>query len=129
MSTQFSGTGNLGAEPGLRTVTVDGEERQVCDMRIFFDRRKKDGDEYVDNGGFWVTASVWGWRAAATAKLLDKGVRVFAMGSLRTESWTGDDGEERSGLRLDVDYITVDLLGVEKITFSGKKKPASTSGA
>ena len=125
MSARFSGTGNLGAAPALRSVQVDGETRHVCDLRIFFDRRKKEGDEYVDNGGFWVTASVWDWRADAAAKLMDKGTRVFARGLLRSESWEGDDGETRSGLRLDVDYITVDLLGIEQIQFSDKKRQAA----
>ncbi len=84
MSTLFSGTGNLGNIPGLQYVDVNGDKRPVADMRIFFDRRiRQDDGSYADGGGFWVTTSLWGWRAEAAAKLLPKGARIFASGRLR----------------------------------------------
>ena len=116
MSTSFSGTGNLGSKPALKRVEVDGEQRPVAEMRIFFDRRVKQEDgAFADGGGFWVTASLWGWRAEAAAKLLPKGARVFARGRLREESWEGDDGETRTQLRLDTDYLTVDLVCIDQL--------------
>lgn len=38
MSNQFSGVGNIGTDPQLHEVTVNGEERQVAEMRVYFDR-------------------------------------------------------------------------------------------
>ena len=116
MSARFSGTGNLGTAPALRHVQVDGEARAVADMRVFFDRPvKQDDDSYADGGGIWLTVSVWGWRAKAATELLPKGARVFAQGRLRTETWEDDDGEAHSQLRLDADYLTVDLVCLEGI--------------
>lgn len=121
MSALFSGTGNLGSKPLLKQVEVDGEQRSVAEMRIFFDRpTKKDDGSFADNGGFWVTASIWGWRAEAATKLLTKGARVFASGRLREESWE-TDGQQRTQLRLDADYLTVDLLCVDHLTMRAKQ--------
>lgn len=123
MSTAFSGTGNLGATPSLRTVRVDGEARTVAELRIFFDRRVRQADgSYADQGGFWVSVSLWGWRATAAAKLLPKGARVFARGSLRVETWDDDQGERHSQWRLDAEYLTVDLVCVEQLRMRPKGK-------
>lgn len=121
MSTLFSGTGNLGNTPDLKYVDVDGDKRPVTDMRIFFDRRvKQDDGSYGDGGGFWVTTSLWGWRAEAVAKLLPKGTRVFASGRLREETWEDDEGQRQARMRLDADYLTVDLLCVDTLTLRAK---------
>lgn len=123
MTRMFSGTGNLGTQPALKQVEVDGEERSVSEMRIYFDRRvRQDDDAYVEDGGFWLTVSVWGWRAEAAAKLLPKGARVFAQGRLREDAWEGDDGETRTQLRLDADYLTVDLLCVDELKVRSKRQ-------
>jgi single-strand DNA-binding protein len=121
MSAMFSGAGNLGSKPVLKQVEVDGEKRSVAEMRIFFDRRtKQDDGSFADNGGFWVTASIWGWRAEAAATLLPKGARVFASGRLREESWE-DNGQPRKALRLDADYLTVDLVCIEQLKVRAKQ--------
>lgn len=129
MSTSFSGTGNLGSKPVLKQVEVNGEARPVAEMRIFFDRRVKQEDgTYADGGGFWVTVSLWGWRAEAAVKFLPKGARVFARGQLREASWEGDDGEPRSQLRLDADYLTVDLVCIDQLKIRTRhSEPADES--
>ena len=43
MSNEFRGDGNLGGQPTLKKVMVDGEPRSVAELRIFFDRFKSDG--------------------------------------------------------------------------------------
>lgn len=122
MAIEFSGTGNLGVAPLLRHVQVGDETRPVVDLRIFFDRRVKQTDgSYEDQGGFWITTCVWGWRAEAIAKLLPKGARVYASGRLRQESWQEDGDEQHSRLQLDADYLTVDLVCIEQITLRSKR--------
>ena len=123
MAIDFSGTGNLGATPVLRHVQVGEETRPVCDLRIFFDRSVRQGDgSYEDQGGFWITTSVWGWRAEAAARLLSKGARVYASGQLRQESWQDEAGETRSRLHLVADYLTVDLLCVEHLKLRSREE-------
>lgn len=125
MTILFSGTGNLGSKPELKQVQVNGEQRSVTEMRIFFDRRvKQDDGSFADEGGLWITASVWGWRAEAAAKLLPMGAKVFVRGRLREESWEGDDGETHTVLRLDTDYLTVDLICVDELKVRDKRQAA-----
>ncbi len=108
----------------LKYFDVNGEKRPVAGMRIFFDRRVKQEDgNYADNGGSWVTASIWGWRAEVAAKLLPKGARIFARGHLREETWEDDQNEQHTQLRLDADYLTVDLLCVDTLSMRTKVDP------
>lgn len=130
MSTLFSGTGNLGGAPELKHVDVDGEQRPVADMRIFFDRRVKQKDgRFGDGGGFWVTVSIWGWRAEAAAKLLPKGARIFARGRLREETWEDDQSEQHTQLRLDAEYLTVDLLCIDALSLRTKAEAVDEAEA
>ena len=88
MSNGFHGVGNLGARPELKRVDQNGETLAVLDLRIYFDRRvPTDAAEALqDRGGFWLTASLWGTRAERAAGLLDKGMRVYASGTLVTDT-------------------------------------------
>ncbi len=116
MSNEFRGTGNIGQAPVLRTVKVNGENRSVTDLRIFFDRSipLEDGT-YEDGGGFWLTVSTWGHRAESAIKLLVKGMRVHVKGSLRQDSWKDDAGEEKSELRLTADLISIDPVCLDSV--------------
>lgn len=126
MSNTFTGVGNLGAAPSIRYVDVAAEgggkkeKRPVCDLRLYVDRRVPDGKGgFVDRGGFWLTASLWGPRAEKAAALLSKGARVTVSGTLYVHAWTDkENGEERSELRLDADDVSLNLLRVEAVQFA-----------
>ena len=117
MANRFEGRGNLGARPELKTVQVDGEERLVAELRIYFDRRVPDGDgEFVDRGGFWLTANLWGERARQIAELLPKGARVLVTGTLVQDTWADrESGEERRAVQLVADHVSLDLGRVEGV--------------
>ncbi|NOU22256.1 MAG: single-stranded DNA-binding protein [Methyloglobulus sp.] len=116
MSNEFRGTGNIGQAPVLRTVKVNGENRSVTDLRIFFDRSiPLDDGTYEDGGGFWLTVSTWGHRADSAVKLMVKGMRVHVKGSLRQDSWKDDAGEEKSELRLTADHISIDPVCLDSV--------------
>ena len=46
MPNKFLGKGNLADAPTLKTVRINGEDRKVAEMRVFFDEysRNADGD-------------------------------------------------------------------------------------
>ncbi len=115
MSNEFKGTGNIGQTPALRAVKVNGEDRSVMDLRVYFDRRipMKDGS-YDDDGGFWLTVSVWGSRADNAFKLLTKGMRIEVTGPLRLETWENDN-EVRTEFRLTADKITIDPICLDSV--------------
>jgi len=123
MSNEFRGVGNLGAAPTLKTgIEVDGEPRSVANMRIFFDRPVKTDDGFEDKGGFWLDVDLWGKRAERAAKLLPKGARVVATGSLEMQTWSDKESglEEQSKLVLHANRVSLDLSRVDKIVLHKK---------
>ena len=89
---EFIGEGNLGQDPDLKSVRVGDENKDVANLRIYFDRRVPDGEgNFEDKKGFWLNVEVWGDRATHIARLCAKGSRVAVIGSLM------DDGYEKDG--------------------------------
>jgi single-strand DNA-binding protein len=122
MSNHFLGRGNLGADPELKHVELEGESRTVVELRIYFDRPIPNGDGgFTDKGGFWLPVNLWGSKAEAVAKLLRKGSRVRVEGTLVQDTW--DDkatGEPNSRIEVQADSVDLDLARVESITFRTK---------
>jgi single-strand DNA-binding protein len=120
MINAFKGIGNLGSIPQITSVDIDGESRQVANMRVYFDRPV--GLDYKDKGGFWMSVDIWGYRAEEALRVLKKGARVFMTGSLRQESWTDEKtGEIRSEIRLSADHFFIDSVCVDQVSYRDKK--------
>lgn len=123
MSNTIIASGNLGTTPELKHVTVDGEERHVADMRIYFDRPVPDGDGgFTDKGGFWRTVSVWDKRAEHAARILRSGMSVRIEGTEVLQSWE-KDGEQRSQTQITAHSITLELPRVESVTMRERNQP------
>jgi single-strand DNA-binding protein len=132
MAFRFDGEGNLGEQPELKLVTrPDGEERQVANLRIYFDRRVKNPqakpgskDEYIDKGGFWLTGAVWGNQAEHAVRVLSKGARVAVSGTMYQHEWTDTDGHLRLEHRLSIERVSLALSRVESVTLKPKSAQA-----
>jgi len=83
--------GNLGADPELRT-TQGGQA--ILKLRIATTENYLDKSNTRQERTEWHSATVWGKRGEALAKILTKGDRIFVEGSLRTSSYE-KDGEKR----------------------------------
>jgi single-strand DNA-binding protein len=116
MSNRYEGTGNLGSSPTLKPVTVDGEQRSVCDFSVYFDRpvKQKDG-EYIEKGGFFLNCSLWDGRAEKAVKIFTKGMRVHVIGSLQMDSWDDPDKGPQQQLRLNATKISIDPICLESV--------------
>ncbi len=129
MSNDFKGTGNLGKTPELKYIETKDGQRAVANFSIRFNRDKRlENGDYVDNGGFWLDTAVFGPQAERVAKILSKGARVYAEGSLKQQVWEKDD-VTNTKLVLEASYIAPDLLGIETIQYQvkDKKDPQSQS--
>ena len=127
MSNEFSGTGNVGDLPLLKTVMVGSEERQVAELRVFFDEYRQDGKGGLEQaGGFWLDVNVWGDRLAAEiAQLVKKGTRVHVVGRLAETQWTVTaTGEERSALHLNADHLFLSLTRLAEVRFKPRREAA-----
>ncbi len=131
MSNEFSGTGNVGDQPLLKTVMVGSEERQVAELRVFFDEYRQDGKGGLEQaGGFWLDVNVWGDRLAAeVAQLVKKGARVHVTGRLAETQWTVTaTGEERSALHLNADHLFLSLTRLGEVKFKPRREAAEGRG-
>jgi single-strand DNA-binding protein len=122
MSTYFCGRGNLADVPELKTVEINGEEREVAQMRIYFDRLVPKGDDdFDDKGDFWLNVNLWGPLAENAARILQKGARVYVDGRLERHEWQDcETGSERVKLILQAHYIALDLSRVKSATLSSQ---------
>lgn len=77
----------------------------VGSLRLKASRRKKDGDNWVDDKVLWITARVFKDLAEHVVESLEKGDLVVVLGQLVTESWESREGEKRSAMILMVDAI------------------------
>ena len=125
MSNIFSGTGNVGMPPTLKTVSVRGEARKVLELRVFFDAYKSDGnDGYVqdDSASFWKDVTLWGERAERAASHLVKGARIHVVGNMRGEKWQDKTtGEDRYSDSIVAEDIFLSFARVESVTFRPPK--------
>lgn len=84
--------GNLGADPELRFTQAGAAVLNIrLATTVSFLDKNKERQEITD----WHTVTVWGKRGEGLAKVLGKGDRVLVIGSLRTSSYEGKDGEKR----------------------------------
>lgn len=121
----IEGRGNLGGDPELKIVTVDGEPRKVLNFSVFLSNRKLKGDDWVEDGGFFVECAYWGDRAEHAANLLRKGVGVFVSGNAKMEPWLNSDQIEQISIKMTVDVLFLDLRRIESVQFKQKKDAAN----
>ena len=125
MSTKFIGTGNLGGNPDLKS-PVGEDQRQVADMRIYFDRpvlvMDKESKQFEDKGGFWLDVSAWDRLSLDVMRVLRTGMRVKVEGSLKCNTWKDESSsEEKSRMVLYADEITLVLARVETVQVRQKQ--------
>jgi single-strand DNA-binding protein len=84
--------GNLGADSELRQ-TSGGQS--VLKLRLATAESYLDRDKQRQERTEWHSVTVWGKRAEALAKFLQKGSRIFVEGSIRTSSYDDKEGQKR----------------------------------
>ena len=124
MANEFRGTGNVGNEPTLKTVLVGAEERQLTELRVFFDEYRTNGAGAREQaGGFWLDVNVWGERhAGEVARLVKTGARVHVIGKLIESSWiVTATGEKRSMLHVNADRIFLGLSRLAEVRLKPRR--------
>jgi single-strand DNA-binding protein len=123
MPNMYQGTGNLGDSPAIKTVQVNGEDRKVAELRVFFDNYRPDGQGGVEQtGGHWMDVSLWDYKAEQAARLLRKGARVHVIGRLELDTWNDKEtGEAREKMRLLADDVLLSLTRVKSVEFEARR--------
>ena len=53
----------------------------------------------------WFTVNAWGREAENSNQYVTKGMKIYAEGRLKTDTWTGNDGQARFRLQINADRI------------------------
>lgn len=106
-------SGSIG-EPKFREVNTKNGAQDVCSFGICM--REGRGDNAVFA---WYNAEYWMNKDSKLRPLLVKGTKVLIEGELKTEKWKGQDGTERSSIKIAVRNL--ELLGEKQ-----EQAPAST---
>jgi single-strand DNA-binding protein len=96
MMNSFTGIGNLGANPELRT-TPSG--RAVTNFNMAIDRRfytGKDNERRLNKETDWVPVVLWNELARTCAQYLQKGSKVCVEGSIRPRQYEDREGVKHS---------------------------------
>lgn len=119
MGNRFYGEGNLGADPELKQLEDDNDDKAVCNLRIYFDKPVPSDDSdsgFEDKGGFWMNVEIWGKRGIACDNQLSKGNRVTVEGSIIGKEWTDkENGAERVSLVVRARRVNPDMMIVDTI--------------
>ncbi len=96
---------------------------------IATNRKKKSGDQWVDESNFF-DCTLWGKRGEALSQYLTRGQQVAIEGELKQDRWE-KDGVKRSKVTIEV--TNLQLLGGKseggQQDYNPKKDPAHNSGS
>ena len=127
MPNTFSGKGNLTDSPTLKNIMVKGEHRAVAEMRVFFDEfSQNEQGEIEQDGGFFMSVSIWGKKGEDAARHLRKGARVKVDGTLKQFMYKEKEtGKELPAFQILADDINLSLSRVDKVEFRAKREQAA----
>ena len=89
--------GNLGADPELKH-TQGGQA--VLKMRLATTETFKQRDGQRGESTQWHSVVLWGNRAEALAKFLEKGRTICVEGSIEYRQWEDNDGNKRNATEI-----------------------------
>ncbi|MDR2901028.1 MAG: single-stranded DNA-binding protein [Treponema sp.] len=79
----------------------------ICKFSVAVNRRKKQGDQWVDEANFF-DVTLWGRQAESLNQYLQKGKQIAVEGELRQDRWE-QDGQSRS--KVEIVANNIQLLG------------------
>lgn len=106
MSTQITLVGRLTADPELR-FTSNG--LAMARFTVATSRRRKDGDQWVDADVTFWPCTAWDQLAEHVAEHLTKGAAVIVVGQAYQNSWTTEDGQQRSRIEVRAEAVGPNL--------------------
>ena len=84
-------------EPKFRTVNTKTGNREVCSFGIAQNEGK---DAQGNNISAWYNVEYWLPENSKLKQYITKGAKILAIGELKTEKWKGQDGTEKSSIKI-----------------------------
>jgi|SRR5690606_11987160 len=80
--------------------------KAVVSISVAENHRKKDGNEWVDDGTTWWRVSAWERQAETLAEHVQKGARVLVTGTVKSREYE-KDGEKRTSYDVTARHVAV----------------------
>lgn len=103
--------GRLTRDPELKTVTVKGEDKTVCNFAVAVDRSFGEGADFFN-------CQIWGKRAMVIDKFFSKGKEIVVQGEMRCRPYEDKQGNKRQAWE----------VAVGQFDFCGKKSDDTSAG-
>jgi len=113
-------TGNLGGDPELR-FTNSG--KAVVNFSVAESHRRRNGNEWEDDGTTWWRVTAWDRTAETLAENLRKGVRVIVSGQVRSREFE-HNGQQRTAYDVTARQVGI----VPKADQQAAQAPSASSG-
>ena len=94
--------GNVGSDPEMR-YTPNGTA--VTSFSLATNRVYTNASGERKEETEWFTVNAWGREAENSNQYVTKGMKIYAEGRLKTDTWTGNDGRARFRLQINADRI------------------------
>jgi single-strand DNA-binding protein len=94
--------GNVGTDPEMR-YTPNGNP--VTSFRLATNRRYTTAEGEKREETEWFTVSAWNRLAEQCNQYVTKGMRVYIEGRLKSDTWTGSDGQTRFRLEITANEV------------------------
>ncbi|GAA1450378.1 single-stranded DNA-binding protein [Nesterenkonia lacusekhoensis] len=94
--------GNLTADPDQLRYAG---ETPVLNANLAENNRVKVNGQWQDGEPTFYRLNIWRQNAVNAAETLRKGLEVIVVGTQKTTAWTDREGQKRTNLEIDVDYI------------------------
>jgi single-strand DNA-binding protein len=114
--------GRIGTDPEFRSFSTS---ENVKFRVITSDRRKNENGiwEDVNTSGWNIVA--WGKLAESCKDLIEKGQEVFILGSIKEDTWSDKDGNQRKTMEVNASSIAISTFQIQKAAKSAPRAQAS----
>lgn len=118
-------TGNVGSEPEIKFYDGKNGSFAVASFSLAYTPREKKGTDWVDGETLWFRVSVLGKSAQSIVDAVKKGDKVKVVGAFKQSTFTGKDGNARTGLEIKAEDITLVIKSSPK---QHKSEPSDSWG-
>lgn len=126
MDTTITVTGNLGADPRIRT--VGPEHTPVADFTIAHTPRLREGEGWKDGTTVWYRVTCWRRLAQNVMGSLRRGDGIVVTGKLRCNEWIDKDGVVHRSDEIEATTLGPDLTRNRAVVLRNPPRSLAAAG-
>lgn len=127
MDSRITITGNLGSEVAHKVLDTSSGEIPFASFRVASTPRIRRYNDWQDGNTTWFTVNCYRQLAQHVHNSMHKGDPVIVIGKVRTQEWQDNEGNTRSKMVIEAEYVGHNLvMGESQFTKRRKLKTILT---